>query len=453
MKITLTAWMAAALLASPVLALDAATQVLQPKSLEPTTLPYDSYYSQDPEAAGASASPSDAIPEPAPLHAHAAAPAEAIDCSVQPSCCQPSPCCEPCGHSCCLFGDCCLGEPCSLKGLVDPCDCCAVNFGLWTQIGYHSQQTPLSRNFGDLRAFNDVPDQINLHQQWLWAEKVADGSCGVDWGFRFDIAYGTDAQKTQSFGNDSPVWDASTGFDRGEYGWALPQAYVELAAGDWSVIAGHFFTLVGYEVVTAPDNFFYSRSLTFFNSEPFTHTGVLATYSGLENIELYGGWTLGWDTGFDQALGGSSWLGGFSGAISDDITFTYISTAGNFGLRSQGRDGYSHSLVFDVALSNNLNYVLQSDLVDLDEIGQEQIGINQYLFYNVNDCLAYGARLEWWKADSQSFYEITYGLNYRPHANVVIRPEVRHDWTPSDVGYGDGRDNETTFGIDMVVVY
>ncbi len=448
MKVTLTAWMAAATMACPALALDAALGVVQPDSMSPTVLPYDSYYSQ-----GTESSPSDTIGEPTPVPAYEPAPLQESHCGASAPGCGQTCCCDRCDTSCCLFGDCNLGEPCSLKSRIDPCGNCFIDFGMWTQIGYHSQQTPLSTQFGDVLSFNDVPNQLNLHQQWLWLEKVADGSNGVDWGFRFDIMYGTDAQKTQSFGNDSGHWDFSQGFNHGEYGWAMPQAYLELAAGDWSVIAGHFYTLVGYEVVTAPDNFFYSHALTMFNSEPFTHTGVLATYSGMENIEFYGGWTLGWDTGFDQAQGGSSWLGGFSSSVTDDITFTYISTAGNFGARSNGRNGYSHSLVFDVALTDNLNYVFQSDLVDIDEIGQEQIGINQYLFYTLNDCVAVGTRMEWWKNDSQSFYELTYGLNYKPHANVVIRPEVRHDWTPSDAGYGDGRDNETTFGIDMVFVY
>ncbi len=47
-----------------------------------------------------------------------------------------------------------------------------------------------------------------------------------------------------------------------------------------------------------------------FNSEPFTHTGVLGTYTGNDDVTLYGGWTLGWDTGFDQFDGGSNFLGG-----------------------------------------------------------------------------------------------------------------------------------------------
>lgn len=367
-----------------------------------------------------------------------------------------------------LFGDCCLGDPCTLKDHVDPCGCCWLDFGGWTQIGYHSDNTRLSFAPNDLLAFNDQPDQVNLHQQYFYMQKVADGSCGTDWGFRFDMMYGTDAQKTQAFGNDSPVWDASNGFDHGEYGWAFPQAYVELASGDWNVIAGHFYTLVGYEVVTAPDNFFYSHAYTMFNSEPFTHTGVLATYSGLDSVELYGGWTAGWDTGFDQANGGSNFLGGFSTQLTDDVAFTYITTWGNFGLRSAGESGYSHSVVLDVALSDNLNYVFQSDNVSYDDTNSggaagSQVGINQYLFYTINDCWSAGTRLEWWKSDgivaadnSTSVYGWTYGLNYKPHANIVLRPEVRHNWMPSEDAFiaARGTDyNQTVFGVDAIFTY
>ncbi len=392
-------------------------------------------------------------------------------------CCDSGCCGNACGcgsscslfDGCCLFDDCCLGDPCTLKDHMDPCGCCAINFGGWTQLGYHSDNTRLSFNRGDLLAFNDVPDGLNLHQQWFYAEKVAEaGACSADWGFRFDMMYGTDAQKTQAFGNDSPVWDASNGFDNGVYGWAMPQAYLEAAYGDWSVKAGHFFTLVGYEVVTAPDNFFYSHSYTMFNSEPFTHTGALATYSGIDGVDVYAGWTFGWDTGFDQALGGSSFLGGFSTSLTDDVAFTYIATAGNFGLRTGGRNGYSHSVVIDTTLSDDLNYVFQSDLVSYDDsdsgnAGGAQVGVNQYLFYTMSDCLAAGLRVEWWKSDgivdandTTSQYGITYGLNYKPHANIVIRPEVRHNWLPAETAFANanGTDfNQTVFGVDAILTY
>ena len=94
-------------------------------------------------------------------------------------------------------------------------------------------------------------------------------------GFRADLMYGQDADDTQAFGNPPGTWDYLNGFDEGAgYGWAIPQLYGEVALGEHvTVKAGHFYTLVGYEVVTAPDNFFFSHAMTMFNSEPFTHTG------------------------------------------------------------------------------------------------------------------------------------------------------------------------------------
>jgi hypothetical protein len=88
--------------------------------------------------------------------------------------------------------------------------------------------------------------------------------------------YGIDANNTQAFGNNPGRWDFSGQFQHGEYGWALPQLYLEVAYYDLSVKAGHFYTFIGYEVVPAPDNFFYSHAFTMNNSEPFTHTGALA---------------------------------------------------------------------------------------------------------------------------------------------------------------------------------
>ena len=311
-----------------------------------------------------------------------------------------------------------------------------VKIGGWTQFGYHSDNNGL---------FNSHPHRFNLHQGWLYAEKEADGSDGWDWGFRFDAMYGVDAADTQAFGNNPGRWDFANGFDHGIYGWALPQAYVQIAKGDWSIIAGHFFTIVGYEVVTAPDNFFYSHAYTMYNSEPFTHTGVLATYTASDDVTLYGGWTSGWDTGFDRLDDGSNFLGGVSLSLTDDVTATYITTVGDFGSREEG---YAHSLVLDVGLTDDLNYIFQTDLVSTNAgAANDEVGINQYLIYTINDCLGVGTRVEWWKSDGNSQYEATWGVNIRPLANVVIRPEIRYDWNP-----GTGNDF-TTFGIDSILTY
>jgi hypothetical protein len=377
--------------------------------------------------------------------------------------------CQACGcDPCCCGGSgllsCCLGDPWTMHDALSPCS--DINYGGWVQAGYNDRQERLSSAPGDLYAMNDYPDHLDLHQSWFFVEKVAKPTCGgADWGFRFDILYGTDAQKTQAFGNEHNVWDVS--LDHGVYGWAMPQLYGEVAYGDLSVKIGHFFALMGYEVVPAPQNFFFSHSLAMFNSEPFTQTGVLAAYKASEDLTIHAGWTLGWDTGFDQYDGGNSLHAGFISQVTDDVKFSYMCTAGNFGWRSAGQDGYSHSIVGDLALTDCLRYVVQSDLVHTEGLYADptyagnDVGIVQYLFYTLNDCWGLGTRLEWWKSNSvvgnsdasTSFYELTGGINYRPQANLVIRPEIRYDWSPTDL-VANGEDyDEVMFGIDAIVTF
>ncbi len=365
------------------------------------------------------------------------------------------------GKSCYWFG---CGRPIELhKGS------CWGKLGGWVEFGYTNGNVPLSVNRADVLSFRDVQDNFLLNQGYVFLEKAPD----VGLGYRIDAMYGTDASKTFAFGNPAEAaggnprgWDNN--FTKGIYGLAIPQAYLSMGAGDLSIIAGHFYTPVGYEVITAPDNFFYSHSLTSFNSEPFTHTGVLSTLS-VGDSELYAGWTLGWDTGFDQFGNAGSWLGGFSLQLTNRTSLTYITTGGNLGLR--GNQAYTHSVVIDTDLGSGLEWVVQSDFVNIGAanpngvpfgVGMDQVGVNSYLFYKHNDVWKWGARMEWWKSDGISYYEVTGGVNIKPHANVVIRPELRHDFTPTTVGgVAGGAPNPplyfggsvTTFGVDVILTF
>jgi hypothetical protein len=111
-------------------------------------------------------------------------------------------------------------------------------------------------------------------------------------------------------------------------------------------------------------------------------------------------------------------------------------------------------------ISCNAQYVIESDyttsngfLADPD-FDASDYGVVNYLFYTLNDCNKLGARMEWWKSntvtgEATSFYELTGGINYKPHANVVVRPEIRYDWSPTDFnGY-----DRAIFGIDAVVTF
>ena len=381
------------------------------------------------------------------------------------SCCDEG-CCgdDCCGDGCCDCGSSCCGGSGLFSGMgpgiVEGFSLSAMlgfnawDIGGWTQYGWTDELVPLSTTRGDGLSFLDSQDRLLLHQQWFYVGKEADGSCGLDFGFRADFVYGVDAQKTQSFGNSPGVFDED--WDHGVYGWAIPQLYGEVAMGDLSVKIGHFYTLIGYEVVPAPHNFFFSHSLTMFNSEPFTHTGVLSTYTGFENITLYNGWTLGWDTGFDNVNSGNNYLGGIGFGLLDSVNVTYMCTYGNFGARDGGdRDSYSHSVVADVNVSCRLNYVFQTDLVDADDVGvpgpgfieNNQVGVNQYLFYDFSDAVKLGTRVEWWSNGGVSNYEYTSGVNIKLLDNLIVRPEYRKDWVPA-TGF-----DEDNVACDMILTY
>ncbi|MCO6459054.1 MAG: porin [Pirellulaceae bacterium] len=364
--------------------------------------------------------------------------------------------CDSCGCGRSIL-PCATGDPINLwDRIMGPCHDSKLDVGGWFQVGYHTYNTGM---------FNNYPDTVQLHQAYGYIGKEADGSCGWDWGFRFDYVYGTDGPDTQAFGNPPGSWDE--GWDAGGfYGHAIPQLYAEVAYGDLSIKAGHFYTICGYEVVPATGNFFYSHAFTMYNAEPFTHSGALATYKMLDdNVTLYGGWSKGWDTGFDTN-GGDNFLGGFTLQLTEDVALTYTTTFGKIGFGTSAT-GYSHSVVLNVAVTEKLNYVLLSDYVDYNgalieapfvDAFVNRYSVANYLFYEINDCWSAGARFEWFNTkldigDRADLYEVTVGLNYKPHPNLIFRPEVR--WDQDNDGFiVPARDNDQLgFGMDMILTF
>ncbi len=358
--------------------------------------------------------------------------------------------CQPTSFCNAIFGGGDMSQPWKLfpNGLA------GVDVGGWSSVGYHSHQNPGS--------FNTYDGNVQLGQQWLYAEKVADGSCGVGFGGRIDYVYGTDAPDTQAFGNPG-YWD-TTWDNGGHYGHALPQVYGEVAYGDLSVKLGHFYTIIGNEVVQSTGNFFYSRQFTFYNAEPFTHTGALASYKLSDNTTVYGGYVLGWDSGFQD--NGDSFISGISHQLSDDLSVTYTNGFGRFNDRAVNREnGYIHSVILTANLTEKLTYITQADLLfTRDQAGvanRNTFGNIHYLLYQVNDRVAFGQRFEWFNFDGQTFgvrnddvYNYTLGLNYRHTANLTLRPEVRTVWDKENFGFNENNSgSQTSFGGDVIFTF
>lgn len=318
-----------------------------------------------------------------------------------------------------------------------------VTIGGWLDGGIYGNQWGAPSN-GPV-GLRSIGDGFTMDQVWFFAERKTDTKgCGWDLGGRVDYLFGVDGPQTQSFGDRTfdYGWNTSP-----QYGSAMPQVYAEIAYNDVKVKAGHFYTPIGYEVVQAPLNFFYSHSYSHTFGEPFTHTGALASYQRNEKTTWYGGWVNGWDEGFEGRDKGSMFLGGFSTNISDKTTFAWYVSAGKLGdgtafPGAASGDLYYNCFILTHKLTEKWTYVLEHDLgsnynVNPGSVNNQWYEVNNYLTYKINDCWSFGGRAEWFQdpqgarvsAGSQgNYFSLTGGFNYKPHANVTLRPEIRYDW-------------------------
>ena len=311
--------------------------------------------------------------------------------------------------------------------------------GGFAQAGYHSDNTIL---------FNDRRDEFALHQFWLHAGRRTSSQNNI--GFRIDSVYGIDGPNLQAFGNapdGTPSgWD--NGWDFGSYGWALPQAYVEFGNGISTIRAGKFLSPFGLERLPSVENFFYSRTYTRVQTEPFSHTGLIAEHRQGNNTFILGA-TAGWDTAFD-GNSGFNVLTGVCTQLNENVAFKAVTSMGDTGPRGSG---ILNSYILNLKLLPEVDYAIQVDSLNLSTNRNDEFGVVQYLTYRHSDFFGLGSRLEWWKSDrlfanTKSTWAMTFGANVRPTSNVLIRPEVRFDWGAAAIDPG-----KAIFGIDAIFVF
>ena len=329
--------------------------------------------------------------------------------------------------------------------------------------------------------FNDRAWQGQMNQFYLINERILKED-KLSLGGRVDLLYGTDFLYTVAGGLDTE-WNSNR-----YYGLAMPQLYGEVGTQALNVKFGHFYTLIGYEVVPAIGNFFYTHAYTMQYGEPFTHTGVLATWNPNDQLSIIGGITNGWDN-WDNGLptlqanpspgttSNAAFLGAITFSSSDGSqALTLANSSGNELAASSFVNPTAYignrtvtSIVYSNEFTDKLNYVYQSDFgyqayaggdspFYYETQGQQPgsaywYGVNQYLFYNFTDYLIGGLRLEWFRDNNGTrvhyglrdgspgnsgfagnFWAMTWGLNYLVGNNLVIRPELRYDWFSQDLG-------------------
>ncbi|MGH7128816.1 MAG: porin, partial [Planctomycetaceae bacterium] len=335
--------------------------------------------------------------------------------------CPPGVDCD-CGTGSCDFLLHFFDDPCGRNCLEDN----GYYIGGWIEAGITFNPDDPRNNRNDPVRFNTRDADPMLNQLYLiFSKDAGHDPNGFGWGFQMDFLAGNDAQYTQADGFDE--WGVSDR-DSDFWAYAMPQLYAEVYApigNGLRVKAGHFYTILGYERVPAVDNFFYSHSYTFLYGEPFTHTGVLATYDLNDTWTVSAGWHNGWDDFSDDDANPGGFLGGVTYTSCDDVWSVAYAMSfsqeendlGTFFIPaltnvSSEADRYVHSIVAQVQLTEKLKYVIQSDygvqsrgaLINpggfaLIPQTAEWYGVNNYLFYTLSKKAAVGLRYEWFHDD------------------------------------------------------
>jgi hypothetical protein len=346
---------------------------------------------------------------------------------------------------------------------------------------------PASRYNGTL-APNDR-NEFQLNQFYLVMEKaLKTDDCNWDYGGRVDMLYGTDW-----------IYGVSTGFETNpdgsrkwnsdiDYGLIMPQVYGELGYGNLSLKLGRFYTIIGYESLMAPANFFYSMNYAVRYAEPTSHTGGMFTWKTSESLSLYAGGVNGQDS-TDRQVDTFAVLTGFAYAPKDEkytLNFGIMTGGTEPGiLPNQGPRTY-FSTYFTYNFTEQFQSVTQWDAgwqqnFDLAGNTADCYSFTQYLFYTINSRWKTGLRYDMFVDDQGSrlgglrfggqpggnplplpsgnagtVQAVSTGLNYMPSANFRLRPELRWDW------YGGGgsplfddrsKNRQFTAAIDMIVLF
>ena len=131
-------------------------------------------------------------------------------------------------------------------------------------------------------------------------------------GGQLEVSLGSDANVIASYGGASGTYTDVT------------QALLYYATGPFTLSAGKFETLAGYEVIESPSDNQISRSILFGFAIPFTHTGLRLVYAPTTHFSLTAGANFGWDQiistrGLATFESGASWNPSSIFAFSGDV--------------------------------------------------------------------------------------------------------------------------------------
>ena len=285
------------------------------------------------------------------------------------------------------------------------------------QFEYSSSPAPA------LHVFDSRHDSFVLNQAaFTLAMQPKEG-----WGGVVNVIAGEDARVINLFS----VPSSTNNFD-------ITQAFLQYASGSWTVQAGKMLTLAGAEVIAPSLNTNVSRSLLF-NAEPFTHTGLRATYAASDTVSVIFGLNNGWNQTSDNNSQKTAEVGI---SLTPSKAFT-LTAQGYFGSEPVGEGLSGQKSLIDLVATYNMTdaatFMLNYDWGKQDNVlagggDAKWYGVAGYFNYAINSEWRLSLRAEYFNDKDafttgavQKVKEVTATFGYAPSKSFELRMEARYD--------------------------
>jgi hypothetical protein len=281
-------------------------------------------------------------------------------------------------------------------------------------------------NFGQL--FTDHANQATLNQLLLTANKPLDPkNPDVQWGFKLQFMYGSDARYTQYLGEFNNTLPG----DRYQFDMVEANVLLHvpvLTSGGIDIKAGQYSTPLGFETIDPSTNPFYSHSYIFQFGLPFEHTGILTTTHVNDMLDVYAGLDTGTNTTFGPTGDNNSALGGIGGVnltlMGGNLTILALTHMGPeqatrvlspAGFNADGEWRFYNDIVVTYKATDKLTLTSELNWVR-DDYGFVNKPVNgfgaaQYGSYTLTDTLTLNGRVELWRDDNNFFVASFSGNN------------------------------------------
>jgi Putative beta-barrel porin-2, OmpL-like. bbp2 len=273
-------------------------------------------------------------------------------------------------------------------------------------------------NWGQL--FTDHANQAQLNQLLLTANKPLDPkNPDIQWGFKLQFMYGSDARYTQFLGELNRV-DPTARYQLDVVEANVLAHLPFVTAGGIDLKAGQYTTPLGYELIDPSTNPFYSHSYIFQFGLPFKHTGLLTTAHLTPVVDVYTGLDTGTNTTFGPLGENNSAIGGIFGfglnMMDGNLTVLGLTHLGpeqasrvlspqGFNADGQYRAYNDIAITYKASdaltLTTELNWV--RDAFGFVDKPVNAFGVAQYGSYTLSDTVTLNARVEVFRDDNNFF--------------------------------------------------